>query len=143
MELFPTMSKAFALVLQIEQQKGYNLPVEMNALSLEQKIINLPKKPFDKKKAQAEKKEYGVWSMWKKWARQRHIFQGPWYPWLIPGNDRKEATYENQLLLINELKKKTVDGKLTDIIRAEVKKMINSAQDILKSYCNAFFKLCW
>lgn len=46
MEPLPTMNKAFALVLQIEQQKSSNLPVDMNALSLEHNAIVRPKKTF-------------------------------------------------------------------------------------------------
>lgn len=51
------MCKAYALVLQIEQQKECNVVIEMKALNIGVKgEINI-RKPFDKKKASTEKKD--------------------------------------------------------------------------------------
>lgn len=52
----PTMSKAYSLVLQIEQQNKAYQVTELNAFNLDVKRTKQLKKPFDKKRAQKDKK---------------------------------------------------------------------------------------
>lgn len=50
MDHLPSMSRAFCLILQIEQQRELGLFMEMNALNISQKDTSLLKKQSEKKK---------------------------------------------------------------------------------------------
>lgn len=56
-DLLPTMSKAFSLILQIKQQnEAYQNKSELNVFNLNTKRDESVKKPYDKKRNQADKK---------------------------------------------------------------------------------------
>lgn len=56
MDSLPAMSKFYSLIMQIEKQKEISISMELGALTIEGKQ---QKKPFEKRKAVVDKKNWG------------------------------------------------------------------------------------
>lgn len=145
MEPLPSMSKAYGLILQIEQQREHGLHFEMNVLNLAQKEFSLPKKLLEKKKI--EKKNLICEFCKKRGHRKDTCFKIHGTPdWFKEMIGKKPIMKANNAVIGNSSKPGTEtknegvvpseDLNIKDLIRAEVQRMMHTAQETPVDFSN-------
>lgn len=135
MDPMPTMSRAFSLILHIEQQKEISTTTEMSAISLNFNRTETQKKVFDKKKLQQEKRSMICEVCNKKWHGKDTYFKIHEVPeWFKELAANKAIMCSNAINFNTDVvkQKQNTDNEnveLKTFIRNELKQlMINSTQ---------------
>lgn len=145
----PSMSRAYGLILQIEQQRELGLNLEMNALNIMQKETSVSKKQWEKKKLDkknlicefCKKRGYGKDTCFK-------LHGTP--DWFKEMTEKKTILKSNNVVHGGGISKEEshtgtvkdislANMEIKDLIRCEVQKLIHSAPESPIAFSNMVF----